>query len=352
MRSWIGTGIVAAVGGAIAAAALVGTGVVGNRNSSDASSSPGERAMTPQAIYERAAPGVVHVSATTTRDTATPFFVGASRGSGNEMTGSGFVLSDDGLIVTNAHLIACATALRVTYSDRSSADARLLGSDPDTDLALLQVDTNGHDLRPLELGDSHTVHVGDPTVAVGSADAQSRTLTTGHVSATRRRITAASGFGIDDVIQTDGVLNSGNAGGPLLDAQGEVIGVNSEMETGRSAGVGFAVPIDTAKAVLPVLQETGHVERAYLGVAARSDMGRVTVDRVQANSPAARAGVRSGDRITHLDGRAVGSMNDVAAILGRHTPGDVVGLVVERGGGPEQSLEATLEDRPATVPVE
>jgi len=279
MRSWIGTGIVAAVGGAIAAAALVGTGVVGNRNSSDASSSPGERGMSPQAIYERAAPGVVHVSATTTRDPATPFFVGASRGSGNEMTGSGFVLSDDGLIVTNAHLIAGATALRVTFSDRSSADARLLGSDPDTDLALLQVDTDGHDLRPLELGDSHTVHVGDPTVAVGSADAQSRTLTTGHVSATRRRITAASGFGIDDVIQTDGVLNSGNAGGPLLDA-------------------------------------------------------------------------RSGDRITDLDGRAVASMDDVAAILARHTPGDVVGLVVERGGGPEQSLEATLEDRPATVPVE
>jgi S1-C subfamily serine protease len=351
MRSWIGTGIVAAVGGAITAAALVGTGVVGNRNSSNASSSPGDRGMSPQAIYQRAAPGVVHVSATTTRDAASPFFVG-SGGRGTETTGSGFVLSDDGLIVTNAHLIAGATALRVTFSDRSTADAKLLGSDPDTDLALLQVDTDGHDLRPLELGDSHHVHVGDPTVAVGSADEQSRTLTTGHVSATRRRITASSGFGIDDVIQTDAVLNTGNAGGPLLDARGEVIGVNSQMQTGRSAGVAFAVPIDTAKDVLPVLQETGHVERAYLGVAARSEMGRVTVDRVQANSPAARAGVRNGDRITHLDGRTVGSMDDVAAILARHAPGDVVGLVVERGGGMEQAMEARLEDRPATVPVE
>ena len=169
--------------------------------------------------------------------------------------------------------------------------------------------------------------------------------------ATRRRITAPSGFGIDDVIQTDAALNTGNSGGPLLDARGEVIGVNSQMQTGRSAGVAFAVPIDVAKDVLPVLQETGHVERAYLGVAAGSENGRVTVDRVQPSSPAARAGVRDGDRITQLDGRSVTSMDDVAAILARHAPGDVVGLVVERAGG-ERSTEATLDDRPATVPVE
>ncbi len=352
MRSWMGTGIAAAVGGALTAAALVGTGVIGNRSASDAASSLGDRGLSPQAVYERAAPGVVHVSATTASDTASPSTVGASGSSGAETTGSGFVLSGDGLIVTNAHLIAGATALRITFSDRSTAGARLLGSDPDTDLALLRVDAGRLHLHPLELGDSHGVQIGDPTVAVGSAGEQARTLTTGHVSATRRRITAPSGFGIDDVIQTDAALNPDNAGGPLLDARGEVIGVNSQMQTGRSAGVAFAVPIDTAKDVLPVLQETGHVERAYLGVAARSASGRVTVDRVQPGSPAALAGVRDGDRITHLDGRTVGSMDDVAAILGRHAPGDVVGLVVERGDSGEQSIEATLEDRPATVPVE
>lgn len=351
MRSWIGTGIVAAVGGAVAAAALVGTGVIGDRNASNAAPAASGRALSPQAIYEQAAPGVVHVSATTTRDADSPFLVGDSKAAGAVMSGAGFVLSDDGLIVTNAHLIAGATALRVTFSDRSTAEAKLLGSDPDTDLALLQVDTHGMNLRPLKLGDSRRVHLGDPTVAVGSADEQSRTLTTGHVSATRRRVTAPSGFGIDDVIQTDAVLNPGNAGGPLLDDHGQVIGVNSQMQTGPTADVAFAVPIDIAKEVLPVLQETGHVERAYLGVAARSDSGRVTVDHVQRNSPAARAGVRDGDRITHLDGKSVGSMDDVADILQHHAPGDVVGLVVERDAG-AQSMEATLADRPATVPVE
>ena len=350
MRSWIGTGIAAALGGAVAAAALVGTGVVGNRNSSTASTTEGR--LSARAIYERAAPGVVFVQATTARDERSPFDVTGS-GTGAESSGSGFVFSDDGLIVTNAHLIAGATAVRVTFADKRTVAAKLLGSDPDTDLALLQVEPDGLALDPLALGDSGDVHVGDPTVAIGTtSSSQERTLTTGLVSATERRITAPSGFGIDDVIQIDARLDPGNSGGPLLDESGQVIGVSSQMQTGRSAGVPFAVPADTAKDVLPALRETGHVERAYLGVMAKWGAGRVIVERVQAGSPAAAAGIRAGDRITRLDGRPVDSMDDVAAILGRHAPGDVVGLEVEENAGTARSLRATLDDRPATVPVE
>jgi putative serine protease PepD len=349
MRSWMGTGIAAAVGGAVAAAALVGTGVVGNRNASTASTTEGR--LSARAIYERAAPGVVFVQATTASDERSPFDVTGS-GTGAESSGSGFVLSEDGLIVTNAHLIAGATAVRVTFADRKTVAAKLLGSDPDTDLALLRVEPDGLALEPLELGDSGDVHVGDATVAIGTTSSQERTLTTGLVSATERRITAPSGFGIDGVIQIDARLDPGNSGGPLLDESGQVIGVSSQMQTGRSAGVPFAVPADTAKDVLPVLRETGHVERAYLGVMAKWGGEGVVVERVQSGSPAAAAGIHEGDRITRLDGRPVDSMDDVAAILGRHAPGDVVGLEVKEGAGTARSLRATLDDRPATVPVE
>ena len=170
----------------------------------------------------------------------------------NVSTGSGFVLDEKGHILTNAHVVANSTDVRVSFSDHRTVSARVIGKDPDTDLAVLAVSPKkGPALHPLALGDSSTVRVGDPTVAIGNPFGLERTLTTGVVSALQRRITAPSGFAIEDVIQTDAALNPGNSGGPLLDATGRVIGVNSQIATGEgssgSVGIGFAVPASTVR---------------------------------------------------------------------------------------------------------
>jgi putative serine protease PepD len=200
------------------------------------------------------------------------------------------------------------------------------------------------------------VQVGDPTIAIGNPFGLERTLTTGVVSALQRRLTAPSGFAIDNVIQTDAALNPGNSGGPLLDANGRVIGINSQIATGGGAsggsvGIGFAVPVNTAKTVIPQLETAGHVERAYLGIEGASAPDGVRVQALQPGSPAVAAGIHEGDVLEKLGGKAVRSMEDVSAILAAHSPGDVVEVEVN-SGGIARTLEATLVDRPAALPSE
>jgi putative serine protease PepD len=367
MRGWLSTMLAAAVGGGITAAALLGAGVV--ENGDDVSSTAASRsdkgapALTAVAgggleareIYKRDAPGVVFVRAQTMRTDPTPFDVFGT-GQPTEATGSGFVIDEDGLIVTNAHIVAAATSIQVTFSDSKTVSATPVGTDLDTDLALLRVDPDGLELEPLELGDSDTVEVGDPTVAIGNPFGLERTLTTGVVSALQRRLTAPSGFTIDNVIQTDAALNPGNSGGPLIDAAGRVIGINSQIATGGeggggSVGIGFAVPVNTAKEVIPQLEEAGRVEHAYLGVQGSTTDGGVLVERVQPGSPAAAAGVHDADLLRSLDGRSVRTMADVSAILSRHEPGDVVGVELSTAGAP-RGLKVKLADRPAALPAE
>jgi S1-C subfamily serine protease len=297
---------------------------------------------------------VVFVRAQTLRTDPTPFDV-FNTAEPTEATGSGFVIDEDGLILTNAHVVAAATSVQVTFSDSHTVSAKPVGKDLDTDLALLRVDPDGLDLEPLELGDSETVQVGDPTVAIGNPFGLERTLTTGVVSALQRRLSAPSGFTIENVIQTDAALNPGNSGGPLIDASGRVIGINSQIATGGdpggAVGIGFAVPVNTAKEVIPQLEEDGHVERAYLGVQGSTAGGGVLVERVQPDSPAAAAGLRDADVLRSLDGRSVRSMADVSAILERHRPGDVIRVGVRSGGQP-RDVQAKLADRPAAPPAE
>ena len=234
-----------------------------------------------------------------------------------------------------------------------------VGKDADTDLALLRVDVDAEklDLTPLPLGDSGNVQVGDPTVAIGNPFGLERTLTTGVVSALQRRLTAPSGFAIDNVIQTDAALNPGNSGGPLLDANGRVIGINSQIATangdasGGNVGIGFAVPVNTAKDVIPQLEAAGHVERAYLGIQGGSAPEGVRIEQVQDGSPAAAAGLRAGENLETLAGRPVRSMDDVSRILADHKPGDTVDVEVRSGGIP-RTVKATLVDRPAALPSE
>jgi S1-C subfamily serine protease len=368
MRGWLSTAAAAVSGGAVTAAVLLTAGAVDNGESATTTqqslATRGQPALIATAggglsareIYKRDAPGVVFIRAQTLRTGPTPFDV-FDTVQPTEATGSGFVIDEDGLILTNAHVVAAATAIRVTFSDEHTVSAQPVGKDPDTDLALLRVDPDGLDLQPLDLGDSGSVQVGDPTVAIGNPLGLERTLTTGVVSALQRRLTAPNGFTIDNVIQTDAALNPGNSGGPLLDAKGRVIGINSQIATGGdgssggSVGIGFAVPVNTAKHVIPQLEESGHVARAYLGVEGGSAEGGVLVERVQPGSPAAAAGVRDADLLSRLDGRPVRSMDDVSSILARHAPGDVVSLEVRSGGRP-RGLQARLADRPAALPAE
>jgi S1-C subfamily serine protease len=290
----------------------------------------------------------------------------------NVSTGSGFVLDDKGDILTNAHVVASSLDVRVSFSDHRTVAARVIGKDADTDLAVLGVNPKGLNLHPLTLGDSDAVRVGDPTVAIGNPFGLERTLTTGVVSALQRRITAPSGFAIDDVIQTDAALNPGNSGGPLLDAMGRVIGVNSQIATGEGSsgnvGIGFAVPSATVKHVLPQLESAGRVRRPFLGIRGRAAREGVLVESVQPGTAAAHAGIRGGDReaiderdgsvvvlggdvLVRIDGRPVTSMDDVHALLGKRRPGEKVAVELKRKGKTVR-LEAELGERPGAAAAE
>src|SRR3954454_6209184 len=279
-RALLAVAIVAAVlGGAIAIGGLalfdVGgdsrtTTIVQQAPLSDATPASDTSNLTPREIYKRDAPGVVFIRSEIVQQAAPSVFDLAPQAQRGEATGSGFVVDDDGSILTNAHVIANAVKVTVQLADKKVVEAKVLGRDVSSDLALIKVDPDGLDLKKLALGSSKAVQVGDPTIAIGNPFGLDRTLTTGVVSALQRKITAPNGFTISNVIQTDAAINPGNSGGPLLDAAGRVIGINSQIETGGggkgNVGIGFAVPIDTARRVMPQLKKNGKVERAWLGV--------------------------------------------------------------------------------------
>ena len=373
----------AVVGGAVTAGILLGADMVGEHrtttivqqaplSSASPSSDSHSAGLTARDIYRRAAPGVVYVRARSVQETQSPFDV-FPRQQENVSTGSGFVLDEKGDILTNAHVVASSLDVRVSFSDHRTVAARVIGKDPDTDLAVLSVNPKEVHLHPLPLGDSAAVRVGDPTVAIGNPFGLERTLTTGVVSALQRRITAPSGIAIEDVIQTDAAINPGNSGGPLLDAAGRVIGVNSQIATGGegasgSVGIGFAVPAATVKRVLPELEKAGRVRRPFLGVRGRESRDGVLIEAVQAGTPAAIAGIRGGDReaiderdgsivvlggdiLTRIGSRTVRTMDDVHAALGVLRPGQKVGLELRRGGKPVR-VTVQLGERPGGAAAE
>jgi S1-C subfamily serine protease len=321
-------------------------------------------------IYEQEGRGVVQVLATSVVSDD-PFF-GAQE---SRASGSGFVIDKAGRIVTNYHVVQDAENVQVSFSGEDNVDARVIGVDPSTDIAVLQIDAQSRALVTLPLGDSDTVRVGDAVVAIGNPFGLERSVTAGIVSALQREITAPNGFAIDEVIQTDAAINHGNSGGPLLNANGEVIGVNSqiESETGGNVGIGFAVPINTVKEVVSQIIESGKVEHAYMGIEMQTidegltdhvrlpaDSG-VLVSRVVPGSPAAEAGVKAGSRnvvfdgesyvlggdiITEIDGQPVESAEEVRAVVDDKEPGDELEVEVRREDSTE-TLTVTLGRRPA-----
>jgi S1-C subfamily serine protease len=380
----------AVIGGAVVAAVLLVLGVgettktttviqqspLGETQDTAATKS----GLTAREIYKRDAPGVVNVRAQIVQQVDSPFDP-FGQGQQGVATGSGFVLDKSGHILTNAHVIEGASRVSVQFEDNKTVEAKVEGKDTSTDIALLKVDKKGLDLKPLELGNSKTVQVGDPTIAIGNPFGLDRTLTTGVVSALQRKISAPNGYSISNVIQTDAAINPGNSGGPLLDASGRVIGINSQIATGGSGGgnvgIAFAVPINTAKQIVPQLKDSGSVKRAYLGITGQtidssldrlnlSTTSGVLVQTVQPGSPAAKAGLRGGDAsatldgselrlggdvIKKIDGTNVKTMDQVVSTVGSKKPGETVTVEYLRGGK-TRTAQVKLAQRPSESPVQ
>ena len=300
----------------------------------------GADALSVADIYEQSSKSVVEITVAST---------GVS--GAQQSQGSGFVYDDEGHVITNQHVVDGAETASVRFADGKTYDATVVGSDPSTDIAVLDVDAPASVLDPLELGDSDAVRVGEGVVAIGSPFGLEQTVTGGIVSALHRQITAPNNFAIDDAIQTDAAINHGNSGGPLLDLNGDVIGVNSqiESESGGNDGVGFAVPSKTVERIADALIDDGSVEHAYLGVSTEDvDTGTgASIAEVRAGTPASRAGLQDGDVVTAIDGEAVESADELRRLIDSKSPGDSVELTVKRGED-TRTLDVTLGSRPST----
>jgi putative serine protease PepD len=341
----------------------------------------GNRRLSVSDIYEQSGPGVVQITTTTVRRVDTdPFFnaLGFPQQRRQKALGSGFVIDKAGHIVTNFHVVDGAQTVEVSFSNRDSVKARVVGTDPSTDLAVLEVNVDAGALTPLDLGDSDVLRVGDSVVAIGNPFGLERSVTAGIVSALHRPLTAPNDFTIDDVIQTDAAINSGNSGGPLIDARGDVVGVNSAIATGNTGargnvGIGFAVPINTVRDVASQLIEHGKVEHAFLGIgvqAVDTEVSRLfelpvkrglMVVRVYDSSAADTAGLRAGtdevvvsgesyllggDILVAIDGRQVASGEDLRDVISARKPGDKLTIEAYRGTE-KRSFEVTLGRQPS-----
>jgi putative serine protease PepD len=302
------------------------------------------------AVYAATAPGVVNITSEGV-STSTPDPFGQGAPSQATATGAGFVVDEQGHIVTAAHVVDGASKITIRFSDGTNRVATLQGKDDATDVAVLKVDPSGLALHPLELGSSAALKVGDELAAIGSPFGYASSLSTGIVSGLDRTIEAPNGFTVAHAIQTDAALNPGNSGGPILDAQGRVVGVADQIATGgteQSAGVGFAVPIDLVADEIDQLAAGKTVAHAYLGVSTGDTAGTAgaAVGEVVQGGPAARAGLRAGDLVTAIDGKPVEGSADLVAAIAAKKPGDTITLTVERGSG-TTTVTATLGTQPA-----
>ena len=297
------------------------------------------------AVYKSSYKAIVEITVRGASE-ASPFGDGGQQ----QAQGSGFVYDEQGHVITNQHVVSGAESVEVTFWNGKTYDATVVGTDPSTDIAVLDVDAPASALEPLELGDSSQLEVGDGVIAIGSPFGLEQTVTTGIVSALHRQITSPNDFAIDDAIQTDAAINHGNSGGPLLDLEGNVVGVNSqiESESGGNDGVGFAVPSDTVAKIATELIESGKVEHAYLGVATEDTENGdgAGIAEVRPGTPAESAGLRNGDVVTEIDGTKVADADELRRLIDAKSPGDSVELTILRGGT-ERTLEVELGARPA-----
>jgi S1-C subfamily serine protease len=369
-------GLIAAalLGGGVALAGAAALGKLGDdttvireeaapSGSAPAAFQNGERESI-NAIYRASAPGVVHIETTTrVQQPEDPFF-GNPFGTAQTQRalGSGFVIDKSGHIVTNYHVVRAADTIQVSFSNNERIKAKVVGVDPSTDIALLKVGVKARALKALPLGNSDSVRVGDQVIAIGNPFGLDRSVTAGIVSAVQRRIEAPNRLSISHVIQTDAALNHGNSGGPLLNAQGQVVGVNAQIETGGvgegNVGIGFAIPINTVKDVVAALLKNGKVEHPFLGIEGKTltpSIARlfhlpvssgVLVATVRKGTGAADAGLKpatnevtvegeswpaGGDVIVNVDGQSVPTVERLIELIASKQPGDKIQVEVVRG---------------------
>jgi putative serine protease PepD len=295
-------------------------------------------------IYRRAYRGVVEITVTTPA-AASPF--GGGSGS-SKAQGSGWVYDSSGHIVTNDHVVDGASSISVLFWNGKTYSATVVGTDKSTDLAVIKVNAPSAELHPLSVGDSAALQVGDGVVAIGSPFGLEETVTSGIVSALHRAIEAPNNFTINDSIQTDAAINHGNSGGPLLNSQGKVVGVNAQIrsDSGGNEGVGFAIPSNTVRLIATQLISTGKAVHAYLGVSIDSTASTAKIAEVKPATPAAQAGLKAGDVVTAVDGASIASGDDLTRAIDSHKPGDTISLKYRRGGS-EHSVDLKLATRPS-----
>lgn len=377
-------------GGMLLAPHLTGVAQAAQSSANDADVMAAyERALT--GLYDATVPSVVSILVTqkVEADSILPFDFGLPKPNEqqdqprpreffNRGQGSGFVWDQEGHIVTNNHVVAGASSVEVVFADGSTFKAEVLGRDPNSDLAVIKIDRPAAELKPVTLGDSDQLKVGQLSIAIGSPFGQEFTMTSGIISAVGRTIRSGNaGFSIPQAIQTDTSINPGNSGGPLLDRSGAVVGINSQIYTssGANEGIGFAVPINTAKRIVPTLIKGEEYKYAWLGISGTSispelvdlmelpdDTQGALVIEVAKDSPADKAGLRGsdktqtingvdyklgGDVITAINGQPVQSIEDVITYLAESTqPGDTVPVEVIHADGDRTTVQVTLGERP------
>jgi S1-C subfamily serine protease len=345
----------------------------------------GGGSFNPAQIYKDVSPGVVTIISVF--DSSGNTILGGSGTSAGQ--GSGFVVDKDGDIVTNAHVVTSGGHLNgggtpqeakqvfVEFGDHNRVSAQVVGFDADADVALIKVDPDGLDLKPVALSDRSTFVVGEPVAAIGSPFGETQSLSIGVVSAINRTVEGLTNFGIDNAIQTDASINPGNSGGPLLDSRGDVIGINEQIasDSGSNSGVGFAIPVTSVRYSLDQLRADGKVEYAFLGVTSESIYPQLAehlgldakngalITDVVSGSPADKAGLKGstgettfqlqqvktgGDLVIAVDDKPVFQNNDLSELIALHKPGDTVKLDVIRNGQ-HATVDVTLGSRPADV---
>ncbi|MBL8148899.1 MAG: trypsin-like peptidase domain-containing protein [Blastocatellia bacterium] len=320
-------------------------------------------------IYDQVSPGVVNITSTSYQEDFWGFDVYPQQG-----TGSGSIIDTSGHILTNYHVIRGAQKLEVVLSDKSTYDARIVGADPDNDLAVIKIEAPAEKLHVIKLGSSSSLQIGQKVLAIGNPFGLDRTLTSGIISGLGRPLKASNGRTIDNVIQTDASINPGNSGGPLLNTAGEIIGINTAIysPSGGSVGIGFAVPVEIAKNILPDLIKHGRVLRPWLGIATRPLTPRIVsrldvpvkegliITGVLPDGPAGKAGIVGseqyeirgnryhlfGDILTKVENQEIKSDEDLYRALKDRKPKETVQVEIYRDGKPMR-LNVQLEARPA-----
>jgi putative serine protease PepD len=361
--------VIPIVGGAVAGGAIALVVASGGGGSSHVTTQtitqPASSAAVPTAlstshgltinqIYRQASPGVVDITVSTNQTGGAGGFFGGGGGQQQQQEtgeGAGVVYDTKGNILTDQHVVANASSVKVHFQNGRTADAKVLGTDPSTDVAVIHVDVPASELHPIPFADSSTAQVGDPVVAIGSPFSLPETTTAGIVSAVGRSITAPNNFTITGAIQTDAAINPGNSGGPLLDGNGHVLGLNDQIQTnsGSNAGVGFATPANTDARIANAIIAGNPVKHAYVGVELNStSTNGAQVTQVQPSSPGASAGLQANDTITAVNGKAVSSTQGFIETVDNYAPGQTITLTIKRNGQ-QQNVQLKLGTRPQSA---